>query len=307
MRLRSISPDDRSEVADLIHASVNAWYQLRGMPRIFNGDPSLTTIFQDVYHAITPGCAMIAESAATGRIMGVCFYHPRQTHVGLGIISVHPNYFRQGVGRALLQAVIDFADSHGYPAIRLTQSALNLDSFSLYNTAGFVPRCAYQDLFLHVPPEGLAVTIPGRDRVREATLDDLPALVALELELSGVCREEDYRFCIDNPLGFMSLSVCEGPSGRLEGFLGSSSHPAGNLLGPGVCRTDDAAIALIGRELDRHRGRSPVFLVPMDRPALVRKMYDWGAKNCELHFCQVRGNFQPFKGINLPTFVLETA
>jgi GNAT superfamily N-acetyltransferase len=307
MRLRSITPDDRFEVADLIHASVNAWYQLRGLPRIFNGDPSLTTIFQDVYHAISPGCAMIAQSDTTGRIMGVCFYHPRQTHVGLGIMSVHPNYFRQGVGRALLQAVIDYADSNGYPSIRLTQSALNLDSFSLYNTAGFVPRCAYQDQFIPVPAHGLNVQIPGIDRVRDARLEDIPSLTALELELSGVSRAEDYRFCIENPLGFMSLSVFENPAGEIDGFLGSSAHPASNLLGPGVCRTDEIAIALIGRELDRHRGRSPVFLVPVDRPGLVRQMYDWGAKNCELHFCQVRGAFEPFKGINLPTFVLETA
>ncbi len=306
MRLRTITPADRSEVADLIHASVNAWYQLRGMPRIFNGDPSLTTIFHDVYHTITPGCAMIAESETTGRIMGVCFYHPRQTHLGLGIMSVHPNYFRQGIGRALLQAVIDYADANGFPAIRLTQSALNLDSFSLYNTAGFVPRCAYQDMYLPVPNEGLSHSIPGRELVRDARLNDIPSLIALELELSGISREEDYRFCIENPLGFMSMSVLENPQGEIDGFLGSSAHPASNLLGPGVCRTEEAAIALIGRELDRHRGRSPVFLVPVDRPPLVQQMYAWGAKNCELHFCQVRGAFQPFKGINLPTFVLET-
>lgn len=306
MKLRLITPDDRFEVADLIHASVNAWYQQRGLPRIFNGDPALTTIFYDVYHAITPGCAYVAQSEQTGRLMGVCFYHPRQTHVGLGIMSVHPNYFGQGVGRALLKAVIDFADGNGYPAIRLTQSALNLDSFSLYNTAGFMPRGAYQDLFLKVPADGLPFR-PDADRVRDACAADLPALAALEMELSGVTRPEDYRFCLENPLGFMSLSIYENARGEIEGFLGSSAHPASNLLGPGVCRTDEVAIALIARELDRHRGRSPVFLVPVDRPAIVQQMYAWGARNCELHFCQVRGQFQPFRGINMPTFVLETA
>lgn len=307
MHLRAITPADRSEVSDLIHASVNAWYQLRGMPRIFTGDPALTTIFYDVYHAIEPGCAVVAESETTGRLMGVCFYHPRQTHVGLGIMSVHPNYFGMGVGRALLQAVIRFTESNGYKALRLTQSALNLDSFSLYNTAGFVPRCAYQDMFVKVPVEGLNVNPAGADCIRDATLADIPALVALELELSGVSREEDYRFCIENPLGFMSLSVYENNEGGIDGFLGSSAHPASNLLGPGVCRTDEQAIALIARELDRYHGRSPVLLVPVERETIVRQMYAWGARNCELHFCQVRGEFQPFKGVNMPTFVLETA
>ena len=309
MRLRTITPGDRSEIADLIHASVNAWYQLRGMPRIFTGDPNLTNIFYDVYDAIEPGRAFVAESESTGRLMGVCFYHPRQSHVALGIMSVHPNYFGQGVGRKLLQAVIDFSDSHGYRSIRLTQSALNLDSFSLYNTAGFVPRCAYQDLYVKVPPTGLSApsSFAGSASLRDAMLEDIPALIALEQEVSGISREEDYRFCIENPLGFMAMSVFENAKGIIEGFLASSAHPASNMIGPGVCRTEDQAIALLHRELNRHPGRSPVFLVPVEREAIVRQAYAWGARNCELHFCQVRGEFQPFQGVNFPTFVLETA
>jgi hypothetical protein len=35
-------------------------------------------------------------------------------------------------------------------------------------------------------------------------------------------------------------------------------------------------------------------------------MYDWGARNCELHFGQVRGAFQAFRGVNLPAFLPET-
>jgi hypothetical protein len=210
------------------------------------------------------------------------------------------------VGRKLLQAVIDFSESNGYRSIRLTQSALNLDSFSLYNTAGFVPRCAYQDLYVKVPPTGLPDPTSSAS-LRDATLEDIPALIALEQEISGVSREEDYRFCIENPLGFMAMSVCENAEGIIEGFLASSAHPASNMIGPGVCRTDDQAIALLHRELNRHPGRSPVCLVPVEREAIVRQAYAWGARNCELHFCQVRGEFQPFLGINFPTFVLETA
>jgi RimJ/RimL family protein N-acetyltransferase len=307
MLLRPIQPADRAEIADLIHASVNAWYQQHGMSRIFNGPPDLTNLFYDVYHTLEPGCAFVAESETTGRLMGVCFYHPRETHTALGIMSVHPNYFGTGAGRALLHKVIDYADSSGSKSIRLTQSALNLDSFSLYNRAGFVPRGAYQDMILRIPDGGLAGDIPGRDRVRDAQLTDLPALAALEMEISGVRREVDYRFCIENPLGFMTMSVIESVSGGIDGFLASSSHPASNMIGPGVCRSDASAIALLHRELDRHRGRSPVVLIPVDREGLVRQMYGWGARNCELHFCQVRGTFQPFRGINFPTFVMETA
>ena len=307
IRIRTMTSDDRHEVADLIYASINTWYRLRGMPQIFRGGPKVTEVFYDVYEAVDPGCGLVAEHATTKRLMGSCFFHPRQHHVALGIMNVHPNYFGEGVGRELLRTIIDYTDKNGYKALRLTQSALNLDSFSLYNRAGFVPRFAYQDMWLTVPKEGFNVDVPGAKHVRDATLNDVAAIAALEMELSGVTREQDYSFCIGNAAGFWHTSVYENPSGGIDGFLASSLHPALNMLGPGFCRNDEQAIALIRRELDVSRGRSPVLLVPVERERVVRQMYDWGAKNCEIHFCQVRGQFQPFKGINMPTFVLETA
>jgi len=248
----------------------------------------------------------VAESTRTGRLMGSCFYHPRKHHVSLGIMNVHPNYFGQGAGKALLQFIIDYTDRNHFPALRLTQSALNLDSFSLYTTAGFVPRWAFQDMYLSVPAQGMNRTAPGLDRVRNATLADVPAMAALEMEISGIERDQDYRYCIQNQLGFWHVSVYESAQGVVDGFLISCGHPAMNMLGPGVSRSETEAAALILRELDGYRGRSPVFLIPVERAALVRQLYDWGARNCELHFCQVRGEFRPFQGISMPTFLPET-
>jgi hypothetical protein len=45
----------------------------------------------------------------------------------------------------------------------------------------------------------------------------------------------------------------------------------------------------------------------VEKEKLVRRLYDWGARNCELHFCQVRGEFQPYRGVNLPTYLPESA
>ena len=306
-RVRTMTAADRYEVADLIYASINTWYRLHGMPQIFRDGPNVTEVFLDVYDALDPGCGVVAEHATTGRLMGSCFYHPRKHHVALGIMNVHPNYFGQGVGRALLKFITDYTDRNGHASLRLTQSALNLDSFSLYTRAGFVPRQAYQEMRLSVPASGFNPEVPGARQVRDATLKDVPAMAALEFEVSGVTREQDYRYCIENAAGFWHMSVYENPTGGIDGFLGSSLHPARNLLGPGVCRTDEQAIALITRELEVSRGRSPVLLVPVEREKVVRQLYEWGARNCEIHFCQVRGRFQPFQGINMPTFILETA
>ena len=89
--------------------------------------------------------------------------------------------------------------------------------------------------------------------------------------------------------------------------MASSAHPGCNMFGPGVAKTSEQAAALIAAELDRHRGRSPIMLVPVDRSALVRQMYDWDAKNCEIYLTMVRGRAHPVDGVFMPTFLPESA
>jgi hypothetical protein len=221
-------------------------------------------------------------------------------------MTVHPNHFGAGAGRALLDWIIDLSNTQDKP-VRLTQSALNVDSFSLYSTAGFVPRHAYQDMSLEIPASGLVFAGAAADNVRSATLADIPALVELEMHVAGISRAQDYEFLIRNDDGNWHLSVYVCPdTNELLGFLGSCSHLATNLMGPGVSLDEETAIALLASELDRQRGRTPVFLVPVEAEKIVRAAYTWGARNCEMHFCQVLGDYQPFAGINMPTFMPET-
>ncbi len=304
--LRPMTDADQAEVAELIYASINVWYQQHGFPPIFRGGPRVTEVYYDVYNDLTPGCNVVAANPHTGRLMGSCFYHPRIRHVSLGIMNVHPNYFGTGVGGALLRHIIDYTEKNGFPALRLTQSAANVDSFSLYNKAGFVPRYNYQDMLLRVPETGLPATTRRDDRVRKATPADVAKMGELELEVSGIDREQDYRYCIENARQMWNVAVVESPTGTIDGFMISSDHPASNILGPCVARTEEDAAALIRHGLNLYKGRAPVFLVPMEKEKLVRQMYEWGARNCEMHFCQVRGTFQPFRGINMPSFLPET-
>ncbi len=177
MHLRPMEPEDRSEVAELICVSTNYWYQMRGAPAVFPAGPEATAIFCEVYESLDPGCCVVAQNRRNGRLMGSCFYHPREHHVSLGIMNVHPNYFGQGVAAALLKYIIDYAERHDYPAVRLTQSAMNLDSYSLYTRAGFVPRSSYQDMIMEIPESGFPHQAP-QGRVRPATEEDVEAMMA---------------------------------------------------------------------------------------------------------------------------------
>jgi GNAT superfamily N-acetyltransferase len=304
--LREMRPQDRLPVAELICLSTNAWYQAHGKPLIFSGGPRTTELHFDLYHALEGSSGWVAEDTRSGAIIGSCFQHIRPTHVSLGIMNVHPNHFGRGVAHGLLQTIIGVAKREGKP-VRLVSSAMNLDSYSLYTRAGFVPRQAYQDMYLAVPKNGLNKMVAGLDMVRPATLADVPLMAELEMAVSGIRRDGDYRHFIENPEGIWHVSVFESAPRRLEGFLVSCAHPGCNMIGPGVMREDEVTAALLLTELNQHHGRTPVFLLPVDRNALVREVYSWGGRNCEMHFSQVLGNFTPFQGVNMPTFLPETA
>lgn len=305
IELRPMQASDRTEVAELIQLSTNTWYQTHGRPRLFSRGPDGVSLFFDVYEAIDPGCGVVAVSRYSGRLAGSCFYHPRPTHVSLGIMNVHPNYFGGRVARALLQYVIDFAEQQGKP-VRLVSSAMNLDSFSLYSRAGFVPQVVFQDMFLPIPDEGLPHRTPGDEKVRPADATDVPAIDRLETDLVGISRAQDYRYFLENRDGLWHVSVYPDGRGGLEGFLASLNHPGFTMLGPGLARTEEQAAALLLAELNRCRGRVPVFLVPARCSALVQQMYRWGAKNCEIHFSQVRGPCPPVQAVQMPTFLPES-
>ena len=303
MRVRELNRNEWEQVAMMIHASTNAWYQSNLNRLIFDAnDSSGCLIFPEVYEALDPHCCLVAE-AEDGSMMGSCFYHPRETHVSLGIMNAHPDHAGRGVAATLLAEVVRRA---GNLPVRLVSSCMNLDSFSLYTRAGFTPGELYQDMYI---PSGkvLPETPEGGERVREASAEDVEAMVELEEEVSGIRRTKDFQFFIRNDQKIWKTLVLEGPNKSIEGFLGSVSHPGSTMLGPGVMRSEAAALALIHAQLVGMGGHQPVFLVPARSTNLVSSLYQWGARNCELHVAQARGAVTPPSGITMPTFMPETS
>lgn len=306
--IRVMQPADRWEVAELICMSTNYWYQVHGFPMIFSAGPQSTVFHFDTYHALEGSSGIVAVDDESGRLIGSCFKHVRPTHVSLGIMNVHPNHARRGVAGALLREIVESAENAGKP-VRLVSSAMNLDSYSLYNRAGFVTFAVYQDMTVRVPSDGFREPFEAASRVRPATLADFGAIIDLESDVSFIERPGDYRHFIENADGNWHVSVCEDPRvpGQLEGVLVSCLHPACNMIGPGAMRSGDAAVALLQAELNVNAGRSPIFLVPVVARSLVRQAYAWGARNCELHFAQVLDGFNTrVNGIAMPTFMPES-
>lgn len=305
MRIRTVQPGEWDRLAALIHRSTNAWYARNLGKAIFPEPAPVCRVFPEEYEALDPGCALVAEDEATGDWLGSCFVHPRESHVSLGIMNTDPAFAGRGAARALLAEIIRRADALGLP-VRLVSSAMNLDSYSLYTRSGFSPRELFQDLLFSVPADGPADRPARVERVRAARADDLPALLALDRELAGVSRARDFHHFLANRSGIWSLLVLEDGAGGLNGYLGSVNHPGSRLIGPGAMRDDGAAEALIWAQWDRFRGHAPVLLAPARCERLVQSLYRRGARNCELHVLQARGDIPPLRGVVMPTFLPET-
>ena len=305
--LRPLRDSDVSEYTDMLYNSFNAWYWKHGWGKDYFGcRPEETAIFYDIYNDLTPGHSIAAFDNNTGRMMGACFYHPREYHVSLGIMSVHPDYWRRGVGKAMVDHILSFTQENNYKSCRLVGSAINMNSFSLYNRSGFIPRVIHNDMVINVSGDNPYTRVPGEDRVRDAVIKDVAGMGELEMEVSAIRREMDYRYAIENQLGVLHASVYENNQKGIEGFMISVKHPALNMMGPCVARTEEIAIALIRRELERFRGTWVLFVVPVEKRKMVEQLYKWGAVNVETHLKQVWGEFQPFKGVNMPSFLPET-
>lgn len=306
--LRPLEDADVPEHADLLYSSFNAWYWKHGWGKDYFGcSPQETAIFYDIYNDLSPGCSIAAFDNKTGRMMGSCFYHPREHHVSLGIMSVHPNYGGRGVGRQLVNYIIDYTKENNFKSCRLVSSAINMDSFSLYNRAGFIPRVTYHDMVINVPEHGLGnMSVKGEDNVREATIADIEEMGDLEMEISGIRREIDYRYAINNPRDVLHALVYENDQNGIDGFMISVKHPALNMLGPCVARNETIAIALIRKEIERFKNTYVLFSIPMDKRKMVEQMYTWHAINVETHLKEVWGEFPGFNGISMPSFLPET-
>lgn len=294
--------DERDQVAKLIHLSTNHWYKKNRGFDVFPGDTIACRLFTDVYEDLDPECCLV-EEADDGRIMGSCFYHPRETHVSLGIMNAHPEAAGLGVARKLLAAVIEKAA--GKP-VRLVSSAMNLDSYSLYTKAGFTPQTLYQDMqFLGSPDFDQLPKHSGT--IREATMDDAVKMADLEMKLTGIRREKDYRYFVENQRDLWKTLVLV-KEGNITGFLNSVTHPVSHMLGPGVCTDWQCALALIAAHHQLQAKSQPVFLVPAIETKLIDQLYQLGARNLELHVSQVRGDSPPQKqgSVLLPTFMPET-
>ena len=75
-----------------------------------------------------------------GRVAGSNCLDERDAIAGIGPITIDPKVQNRGVGRKLMEAVLDRARERNFAGVRLVQAAFHNRSLSLYTTLGFDVR-----------------------------------------------------------------------------------------------------------------------------------------------------------------------
>ena len=64
-----------------------------------------------------------------------------------------------------------------------------------------------QDIVINVAQENFSVSGPVMDKVRIAAFEDVPKMSDLEMEISAIIQQNDYRYANENPRRVMQATM----------------------------------------------------------------------------------------------------
>lgn len=104
-------------------------------------------------------CARSRLAVVGGRSVGYVIYWVLPGEVDIHNLAVHPAYRRQGIGRSLLQAVIEEAKLIGCTRVTLEVRKSNEAAQKLYHSLGFVARGVRKGYYSDDGEDALAMVL----------------------------------------------------------------------------------------------------------------------------------------------------
>lgn len=206
--VRVMSPGDVAAAMALKHLA--GWNQLRlDWERFLEFEPR--------------GC-FVAE--LEGALVGTATTISYQDLFGwIGMVLVHPEIRRRGIGRALMSACVEYLEGMGVQAVKLDATPMGKQ---LYDTMGFVDEYSLQRWMGVAAPQGEL----DSTRLRALEPADLDELVAFDTPLFGANRDRVLRRLLTEAT--VRVVGRTDPAGKLLGYAAVRPGQNALYLGPWI-------------------------------------------------------------------------
>jgi GNAT superfamily N-acetyltransferase len=282
--LRDIEPGDYEAAARITYEAFAGIHDRHRFPRDF---PTLDAARELVagFSAHPSIWGVVAESG--GRVIGSNFLDERGPVRGVGPITVDPDAQAAGVGRLLMEAVIERgARADG---IRLLQDSFNTASLALYSSLGFR---------VEEPVALMAGTLNVRPRrgveVRPLGEGDIPACEELSVFVHGFERTRELRDALEAPALTPYVALRDG---RIVAYAATLDKFA---PAHAVAESEDDMSALIAGAVAPD-GPPASFLLPLHQHGLLRWCLAAGLRIVKAMNYMVMGRYRRPEGAWIPS------
>lgn len=283
IRIRPAAPGDAEACGRIIYEA------FRGISERHNFRPDFPSVeaatqLADLFIRDPAVYGVVAEEGE-GHIAGSNFLSEWDAIRGVGPITIDPEVQARGIGRRLMEAVIE--RGRGSAGIRLVQDTFNTASLSLYAGLNFEvkePLALLEGTVKSEPPTGFEVR-PMRD-------EDLGAIAELCRSVHGFERTGELKGLAPALTPFVVLR-----GGRLTGY---ASAPGFWALGHAVAEGEEDMRALL-TGAGRASGAPLSFLLPIRQAGLFRWSLSEGLRVVKTMTLMAMGEYTEPRGSYLPS------
>lgn len=219
-----------------------------------------------------------------GQPVGSNFLTLMDVVTGVGPITIEKSFQGQGIGRILMQNVIDYARRAEIQQLRLLQDSFNVGSLSLYASLGFEVREAVA--FMQATP-----AMDADPSIRQVTETDLPAIDEISRRIYKNSRGNEVAAAA--PYGFDAF--VREQKGRITGYL------IPGIFGHGIAETEVDALALISESARRLPPPLARFFCPLSEASLFRMAVNSGCRTMKVMNYMTIGPYDPPDRVWMPS------
>jgi ribosomal protein S18 acetylase RimI-like enzyme len=225
----------------------------------------------------------ILTAEVEDRVVGICCLNMRGVHGGVGPVAVDPSFHGKGIGRQLMDALLERAGD--LQSVRLFQETFNPASFSLYCSLGFRPVEKLLDLFVDMEKR---MKMELCSNVHESKEQDLDEIFIYDNTRSRFDRRPDLAYYLKWGKVFVYRS-----HSRILGYLACLPGSQSVQLGPLVAEGEEEARDLFQHALSMYSDLTSQTRVMSRDRFLVNSLQVFGFELYCVDNLMVRGSWRP--------------